>query len=196
MTIRDAPAKIAYEPRAGEGAWATEAPRGMIYCRYRTTSEGLIEFAKIVPQPLQNQRQIEVDLRAYLPSVLDLPDAELGMACERLIRSYDPCISLHALPQAGNRPTMKSAIKQTTAPTKPSPSSQPLVIGIGSPHGDDRAGWEVVERFRAMDLKLHRTACIGCGATRRVGLVRSNDHTCSRRDCYPFRPIAPFRAGS
>jgi hydrogenase maturation protease len=58
---------------------------------------------------------------------------------------------------------MKSAIKQTTAPTKPSPSSQPLVIGIGSPHGDDRAGWEVVERLRAMDLRfasnrLHKAA--------------------------------------
>ncbi|MCA9159873.1 MAG: Ni/Fe hydrogenase subunit alpha [Planctomycetales bacterium] len=88
-----APAKIAYEPQAGEGAWATEAPRGMIYHRYRTTSEGLIEFAKIVPPTSQNQRQIEVDLRTYLPSVLELPDAELGMACERLIRSYDPCIS-------------------------------------------------------------------------------------------------------
>lgn len=87
------PARIAYEPQAGEGAWATEAPRGMIFHRYRTTSDGLIDFAKIVPPTSQNQRQIEVDLRAYLPSVLDLPDAEVGMACERLIRSYDPCIS-------------------------------------------------------------------------------------------------------
>jgi hydrogenase maturation protease len=28
-------------------------------------------------------------------------------------------------------------------------SMTPMVIGIGSPHGDDRAGWEVVERLGA-----------------------------------------------
>lgn len=28
-----------------------------------------------------------------------------------------------------------------------------LVIGIGSPHGDDRAGWEVIERLEELDLE-------------------------------------------
>lgn len=87
------PARIAYEPQAGEGAWATEAPRGMIFHRYRTTADGLIETAKIVPPTSQNQRQIELDLTAFLPSVLEQSDSQIAAACERLIRSYDPCIS-------------------------------------------------------------------------------------------------------
>ncbi len=87
------PARIAYGPRAGEGAWATEAPRGMIFHRYRTTSDGTIESAKIVPPTSQNQGQIEHDLTAYLPGIIDGTDLEIANACERLIRSYDPCIS-------------------------------------------------------------------------------------------------------
>jgi sulfhydrogenase subunit alpha len=87
------PARIPYEYRAGEGAWATEAPRGMIFHRYRVAEDGTVSMAKIVPPTSQNQRQIELDLTAYLPSVLNDDDQAIGMACERLIRSYDPCIS-------------------------------------------------------------------------------------------------------
>ncbi len=47
---------------------------------------------------------------------------------------------------------MKSATEHEPALAMPIPSPPPLVIGIGSPHGDDRAGWEVVERLMAMDL--------------------------------------------
>jgi sulfhydrogenase subunit alpha len=88
-----APARIAYEYVESEGCWATEAPRGLIYHRFKITSDGKIEFAKIVPPTSQNQRQIEQDLVAYLPSVLSDDDAATGFACEKLIRSYDPCIS-------------------------------------------------------------------------------------------------------
>jgi sulfhydrogenase subunit alpha len=87
------PSRIAYEPRAGEGAWATEAPRGMIFHRYQTTEDGKIKSAKIVPPTSQNQRQIELDLTDYLPSILGEDDTATAMDCERLIRSYDPCIS-------------------------------------------------------------------------------------------------------
>ncbi len=87
------PARVGYEPQVGEGAWATEAPRGMIFHRYQTTADGRIAAAKIVPPTSQNQRQIELDLAAYLPSILHLADNEIAGACERLIRSYDPCIS-------------------------------------------------------------------------------------------------------
>lgn len=87
------PARVSYEPVEGEGAWATEAPRGLIYHRYRTTSDGKIDSATIVPPTSQNQRQIELDLKDYLPQVLGDDDKETALACERLIRSYDPCIS-------------------------------------------------------------------------------------------------------
>lgn len=86
-------ARVSYVPRQGEGCWATEAPRGLIYHRYATTEDGKIAFAKIVPPTSQNQRQIELDLADYIPSVLGGGDSETALACERLIRSYDPCIS-------------------------------------------------------------------------------------------------------
>jgi coenzyme F420-reducing hydrogenase alpha subunit len=85
--------RVAYEPRAGEGMAATEAPRGLIYHRYQTDEQGRIVFAKIVPPTSQNQGQIELDLQALLPELLHHEDPVIKMECEKLIRSYDPCIS-------------------------------------------------------------------------------------------------------
>jgi sulfhydrogenase subunit alpha len=90
------PARLDYEPRAGEGTWATEAPRGLLYQRFQTTADGKIAFAKIIPPTSQNQRQIELDLKGLWTSGLPEDDAETTMACEKLIRSYDPCISCAA----------------------------------------------------------------------------------------------------
>lgn len=79
--------------RQAEGCAATEAPRGLIYHRYQVDEHGKVTFAKIVPPTSQNQRQMESDLRDYLPSVLHLTDSQAACECERLIRCYDPCIS-------------------------------------------------------------------------------------------------------
>ena len=79
--------------RARQGCHATEAPRGLLYHRYRIGDDGLIAEAKIVPPTSQNQRQIEDDLRAFIPRVLGFDDAEATRRCEHLIRNYDPCIS-------------------------------------------------------------------------------------------------------
>ena len=78
---------------SGEGMAATEAPRGILYHRYRVKEDGTIEEAKIVPPTSQNQRRIEEDLYVYLPNVLNLPDREIARGCEQIIRHYDPCIS-------------------------------------------------------------------------------------------------------
>jgi coenzyme F420-reducing hydrogenase alpha subunit len=87
------PSRVDFRPGPGEGCHATEAPRGLIYHRYRLGADGLIAEAKIVPPTSQNQGRIEDDLTAYLPSLLDKDDAELTRRCEHLIRNYDPCIS-------------------------------------------------------------------------------------------------------
>lgn len=79
--------------RAGTGMACTEAPRGILYHRYAVDGDGLIREAKIVPPTSQNQRRIEEDLRAYLPRVVDLPNKQAALACETVIRCYDPCIS-------------------------------------------------------------------------------------------------------
>jgi len=87
------PSRIPYQHRAGEGWAATEAPRGLIYHRYQVDDQGKVELAKIVPPTSQNQRQIELDLIDWLPRVLCDDDQHTADECERLIRSYDPCIS-------------------------------------------------------------------------------------------------------
>jgi coenzyme F420-reducing hydrogenase alpha subunit len=87
------PSRIRYDYRSGEGCAATEAPRGLLFHRYRVNHAGQVEFAKIVPPTSQNQKQIEDDLKSYLPAILHEPDDRVGQLCERLVRSYDPCIS-------------------------------------------------------------------------------------------------------
>jgi sulfhydrogenase subunit alpha len=79
--------------RAGECMAATEAPRGVLYHRYRVSAEGLIEEAKIVPPTSQNQSRIEADIRSLLPSIIHKDDRQIAQECERIIRCYDPCIS-------------------------------------------------------------------------------------------------------
>ncbi len=85
--------RVKFEIRAGEGCAATEAPRGLLYHRYRVDESGLVEFSKIVPPTAQNLRRMEDDLRLLLPPLLDRPEEEILEACERLVRAYDPCIS-------------------------------------------------------------------------------------------------------
>ena len=79
--------------RAGTGMACTEAPRGILYHRYRVDGDGIIREAKIVPPTSQNQGRIEEDLRLFLPRVLNRSNEEASLACERVIRCYDPCIS-------------------------------------------------------------------------------------------------------
>ena len=81
------------EWRASTGYAATEAPRGLLYHRYRMSDEGTIVDAQIVPPTSQNQASIEEDLQNYVGTFLDLPDEQLRHRCEQTVRNYDPCIS-------------------------------------------------------------------------------------------------------
>ncbi|WP_062465672.1 Ni/Fe hydrogenase subunit alpha [Demequina maris] len=80
-------------PVAGEGIGASEAPRGLIWHRYRIDADGVIEDAQIVPPTSQNQASIEADLRKAAEQWIDLDDHMLTHRCEEAIRNYDPCIS-------------------------------------------------------------------------------------------------------
>ena len=88
----DQPA-VELRPRASVGYAITEAPRGILYHRYRLDDEGLILDAKIIPPTSQNQKTIENDLRHYVEQALNLPKEQLTWQCEQAIRNYDPCIS-------------------------------------------------------------------------------------------------------
>ncbi|WP_018265836.1 Ni/Fe hydrogenase subunit alpha [Methylosinus sp. LW4] len=84
---------IAIEPRAGHGHAATEAPRGMLYHRYRLEADGTIADAVITPPTSQNQAMIEEDLKRLTGAFLHLPEEELRHRCEQTVRNHDPCIS-------------------------------------------------------------------------------------------------------
>lgn len=84
---------VEYSHRSGFGCSATEAPRGMIYHSYEINKDGTVESSKIVPPTSQNQKQIETDLRNYLPDLIKEPEDVIAKECEKLIRTYDPCIS-------------------------------------------------------------------------------------------------------
>jgi coenzyme F420-reducing hydrogenase alpha subunit len=87
------PARMTYDYRAGEGAAATEAPRGTLYHRYVVEAQGKISEARIVPPTSQNQAQIEADLRQWVPRALSDDEARTARQCENFVRNYDPCIS-------------------------------------------------------------------------------------------------------
>jgi coenzyme F420-reducing hydrogenase alpha subunit len=82
-----------WEPRAGKAAWASEAPRGVLFHRYDVDEQGRVVTARIVPPTSQNQAFMEDDMRDYVASVLDLPELAAAARLEALIRCYDPCIS-------------------------------------------------------------------------------------------------------
>jgi sulfhydrogenase subunit alpha len=84
---------VAWTPGPGAAAWATEAPRGLLFHHYELDEAGRVVTARIVPPTSQNQAAIEADLSDFAPSVLDLPHDEATHRFEQLIRSYDPCIS-------------------------------------------------------------------------------------------------------
>jgi coenzyme F420-reducing hydrogenase alpha subunit len=77
----------------GTGVGCTEAPRGILFHRYRVDADGTIGDAKIVPPTSQNQKAIENDLQRFVERHLQLSNEELTWKCEQAVRNYDPCIS-------------------------------------------------------------------------------------------------------
>jgi sulfhydrogenase subunit alpha len=90
------PTGKAYVPlalKAGVGAGASEAPRGLLFHRYAVDAQGLVLRARIVPPTAQNLPRMEADLKSLVPQIVQMPHAEATLTAEHLVRSYDPCIS-------------------------------------------------------------------------------------------------------
>ncbi len=85
---------VACQPRDGVGCGCTEAPRGILWHRYRFDAEGKVVEARIVPPTSQNQARMEQDLRLALQRFgLKKSPQQLRLHAEKVIRNYDPCIS-------------------------------------------------------------------------------------------------------
>ena len=131
------PSAVPIEPVAGTGYGVSEAPRGMLYHRYRVDADGAILDAKIVPPTSQNQRAIEDDLRARRRPQ---PGARRRSAAGP-VRADDPQLRpVHILRDPLPRPRGEP----------PMIAGRRVMVGLGNRfRGDDRAGLELADRLLA-----------------------------------------------
>lgn len=80
---------------SGEGIGSCEAPRGTLYHHY-VIQHGTITEANCIIPTGQNLANIELDMRALVPKILDRSPDEITRLLEMLVRAYDPCISCSA----------------------------------------------------------------------------------------------------
>ena len=90
-------ASVACDPVATTGHGCTEAPRGILYHRYRLDDDGTIldaqDHSAHVAEPSDDRARPMASRGRPLDVDVDVDDAELGRRCEQAIRNYDPCIS-------------------------------------------------------------------------------------------------------
>lgn len=79
--------------QAGTGVGAVEVPRGILFHEYTVNEAGIITGANCVIPTGQNLANMEDDMRALVPNMLDEPEERVKLKLEMLIRAYDPCIS-------------------------------------------------------------------------------------------------------
>jgi coenzyme F420-reducing hydrogenase alpha subunit len=79
--------------KESSGISALEVPRGTLFHEYKINKKGIVTDCNIITPTTQNIQSIENDIKSFLPIILDKSKQEITMFIERLIRSYDPCIS-------------------------------------------------------------------------------------------------------
>ena len=89
--VRDEKPKV--EIRAGRGVGAVEVPRGILFHDYSIDHKGKCIKANCIIPTNQNHANIQKDMEALAPTLLDRPEKEIELTLEMLVRAYDPCIS-------------------------------------------------------------------------------------------------------
>ena len=79
--------------QAGRGIGAVEAPRGILFHDYTYGADGILKEANCIIPTNQNHNNIQHDMEALVPTILDRPQDEIRLMLEMLVRAYDPCIS-------------------------------------------------------------------------------------------------------
>lgn len=80
---------------SGEGTGSCEVPRGILFHNY-VIEDGRVAGANCIIPTGQNLANVEADMRALVPTILDRSQEDITMAMEMLVRAYDPCISCSA----------------------------------------------------------------------------------------------------
>ncbi|MCU0502863.1 MAG: Ni/Fe hydrogenase subunit alpha [Anaerolineae bacterium] len=83
----------AFPGKGGEGAGSCEVPRGILFHNYQIGDDGNVIGANCIIPTGQNLANIDADMRALVPQILDRPQDEIRQMMEMLVRAYDPCIS-------------------------------------------------------------------------------------------------------
>lgn len=78
---------------AGRGIGAVEAPRGILFHDYTYDENGILTEANCVIPTNQNHNNIQKDMEALVPGILDQSQDDIRHILEMLVRAYDPCIS-------------------------------------------------------------------------------------------------------
>lgn len=91
--LDESKAMVEVKPRAGRGVGAMEAPRGLLIHDYTYNEEGKVAKANLIIPTNMNYANIELDMAQLVPAIIEKTEAEIQLACEMLIRAYDPCIS-------------------------------------------------------------------------------------------------------
>ena len=81
------------KPKAGVGVGAVEAPRGILFHKYEFDDEGICTKANLCIPTNQNHANLQDDLNAFVPQIIDKEQDEIRLSMEMLVRAYDPCIS-------------------------------------------------------------------------------------------------------
>lgn len=84
---------ITKPPQEGRGVGVVEAPRGTLYHMCETDEKGIITNYDVVIPTSQNQINIENDLKKYFNENIDKDEKELKLNAEKIVRTYDPCMS-------------------------------------------------------------------------------------------------------
>jgi len=82
-----------FQGKGGEGVGSCDVPRGILFHNYVIDDQGLIQGANCVIPTNQNHGNIQADMEALLPQILDQPQEQITHTLEMLVRAYDPCIS-------------------------------------------------------------------------------------------------------
>lgn len=79
--------------KGGKGVGAVDVPRGILFHDYTYDKNGICVEANCIIPTNQNHANIQKDMEALLPQILDRHQEEIRLSLEMLVRAYDPCIS-------------------------------------------------------------------------------------------------------
>jgi coenzyme F420-reducing hydrogenase alpha subunit len=79
--------------KQGRGVGIVEVPRGILVHDYTLNEKGKCTKANCIIPTNQNHANIQKDMEALVPEILDESESKIELILEMLVRAYDPCIS-------------------------------------------------------------------------------------------------------